>query len=301
MSISRNDILIKQARQASLNQRYGDTYGVPQSFFVTSLQSANLTLQRYLCLEEIELGSTWIDQDVETDVASNTIATDIFAFNKVYEVHFSADGTSFYELTQMYRRGEEGSGPPSEYYVEGGRIWLDSIPTTGTLRYRYEKRFERLDLRRGTVESYEVVTAPLQIVLAEDTIDTFELADTLPEYVCINDRYGNITARNIPVDSWDSSTRAISIPSSYALPSDEAIAVGSYVTCGPDSTTHAKFNDICEDFLVRYMKLDAYEIHSSEDWAASNPVLDRMLDQIAKVYAALPSSKMPIPETRGEY
>ncbi len=301
-TLERLDVLIKEARSFSLNSDYSDDSGIPQSFFISAAQNANVALNRAIVKEVPEVFADYIEINAVQDEDEYDQPTDIFAENMVYSIDYSADGNtaSWYPLDKGAFREAQYSGEPEEYVLDNGKIFISPTPnsSSGIFRVRYEKRKDNLDIRRGKVESITgTLPSPLTIVLVDDSWLSTELAEPF-EYVCINDAYGTILMRNVPIDSYDETTHTLTIVSGFESEDGETLPVGSYVTIGKDTTTHPKYSYMCKDYFLTYMQLAAMDIHSSTDSIETNPKLREVKEEIAEIYRHLPSGKTGIPERR---
>lgn len=297
---------MREARIAALETDYDDEeeHGLSDDFILGALKDSSNLIHLYLVNEKKEPFAAYKDIDV-ANVESVAVPTNIFSDNLIYQVWFSANGlagTFNIELESMYQRYNPLlSGTPEYYMVDGGYIYLDRKPTSGYIRTRYERLIDEPDLRRGQVLS-TTGTLPALTTITIDTTETVFYKEsywaTTPEYISINDRDGNVLMRNIPVESYDSSTGVITLDT-FSADTGETCPAESWVCFGGNSTTHIKLPSISKTFFKEYVKTIAFEGRSEDDIATSNPRMATFLEQIAEVYAQLPSGFNGIPTRRG--
>lgn len=304
--LPRIDLLIKSCRSKSLNEDYGDNYGIQDSFFLEALNDCLSDIQQYMVLSQTHPFSGYADIPAVSQQEGYLPPDDIFAPNLIYDVLYANDSTlQFQPLSRSssYRRDSSCMGMPEEWLADAGMIWLAPVPdrSGGTIRVQYERKLDSLDLRRGQVLSATVTNG----VLVELTIDpdssSFD-ADTLQdaEFLCLNSSLGNVTCRNIQVDSIDSETGIVAISGGgFTLPASAGVSIGDYACCGRDTTTHAKLPIIFKSYFVNYAQNEVNIEQSSTDTDETNPKLEKQLMAVAELYASMPGGTNPIPQQRG--
>lgn len=303
MSIPRIDLLLKDSRIASLSKDYGEEYGIQDDFFIVALNKAHNIIQRYLVTEMAEPFAAYKDYTAVVDTLSYALPTDIFSTNLVYDVRFSPTGLErdlSDPLDRMHYREYGSSGSPYKWMVDGGYLYLDQAPNAsgGLIRIRYERRLNKLDVRRGQVSNVGgVITLS---VLEVDTTTDDEEAFATAEYLSTVDNFGTVTCRNIQVSGYNSSTGAFTVVPK-TLETGEAISTGNWVLLGNSSSTHFQLPDCFEDYYIDFCKNEVYELLSEDEQSVSNPKLDRILAKCTEIYAQLPSGRTPIPEERKYY
>lgn len=300
MTIPRIDLLLKDSRIASLQEDYGDEYGIQDSFFIVALNKAHKNIQRYLVTEAAEPFAAYKDYAGVAGQLAYNLPSDIFSTNLVYDVRYSSTGLEADlcdPLEKMHYREYGSGGSPYKWMVDGNILYLDQAPTTsgGLIRIRYERALNKLDIRRGQVSNVGgVITLS---VLEVDTSTDDESAFATAEYLTTVDNFGTITCRNIQVNGYNSTTGAFTVvPKDYET--GEGISSGNWVLLGNSSSTHFQLPDCFEDYYIDFVKNEVYELLSEDEQSVSNPKLDRTLAKCAEVYAQLPSGLTPVPETR---
>lgn len=306
MTIPRVDLLIKDSRIASLQKDYGEEYGIQDDFFLVALNKANQNIQRYLVTEMAEPFAAYQDIDLVAGQVAYDVPSDIFATNLIYDVRVSLTGLErdLYEpLEKMTYRQYGQTGNPCAYLVDGNIIYLDSAPqsSTGFIRVRYERRLNKLDIRRGTIDS--VSTSATQLVaLSVDVSNDDEDALSAAEYITLVTTYGGVIVRNVQVTGYDTTTGNFTFPSAHTYTGDDTLATNAqYVCIGNSSSTHFQLPDCFEDYYIDFIKNEVYELLSEEEQQVTNPKLDRILAKCAEIYAQMPSGHNPIPEIRRYY
>lgn len=299
MSIPRVDLLIKDSRIASLSKDYGETYGIGQDFFIVALNKANLLIHTHIVTELPEAFVAYEDYTISGATESVTQPDDIFVTNYVYEARFKEAGQTYFNdpLEPLSYRGIGSTGAPDGFFLDAGRIYLDPIPSSGTLRVRYEQRINRLDYRRGQITSYAgTATNPTSIVLDDDDfLDSAAFTARTPEYVCVVDYAGTFNMKNIPIDSYDSSTRTLTIHSGFTSEAGETIPVGSFITFGANATTHSTLPDVAELFYIQFIQDEVNALLSSDDEKGSTAKQQYYLGKISEAFSLLPVTQRGIP------
>lgn len=239
--------------------------------------------------------STVFDDEYTQSVTSGTksypvSSGDALYGNKCRYCEYSDSGRSDDYWALRYSDIRElgaGAGSPTTYALRNGNVILGDIPNrSGYLRTVFPRRLDSLDLRRGRVETKtDNGTYFTQITLADDS-DLDADALTAAEYLCVNDKRGVVTYYSLPVYSYDSASRIVTLDSSSALLTAGTIAVGDYVTVGKFSTTHSKLEDPAEKYLLSYMSWKIFKRDSSTDAVEENSELASMEEEIVAVYGS---------------
>lgn len=153
------------------------------------------------------------------------------------------------------------------YHRRNGVIILDPIPSTadGYLRVTYERALDWLALRAGVVQSFTDTGTAITALAVDVTASDFLSNDlSAAQYLCINDRYGNVKMYNIPVSSFDPASGAFTMDS-FTYAEGESLASGDYVTVGKYTTTHSDLEDMCARYLTEYISRRIFKRDSSDD------------------------------------
>lgn len=295
MTLKRFDLLVRDARDQSANQRYSTTQGVPQREFVRYGNSAqdriyNLIMQAH---PSIFCKESFID--AVANQARYTLPTDVFIQHNVVKVDYSHNGNAInYFPLKLRTPRQEVSAPgyPESYFLRDGSMIVSPYPTssiTNGFRLNYQYIIPALDIRRGSIASF-VGTAPTltSFVITDDTVFTQENRDELSngyvDYVSIVTKDGVITAKNIPVVSYNATTRTVTC--NHTMAAGEVVANGSYVVYGANATTHSSLPPVCERYITTYMALSAQARDSNVvDVSTTSPILQaiekEILDSVA--------------------
>ena len=241
-------ILIDEVGDQSANPRADvtDTAGVSDNELLTYFRNAQRRLQNRIVANVPNTGlfDKRADFSLAIGDSSLTVPGDLFFNLKIKRIQISTDnGSNWYDLsvgassrvvlsTEIQR--------PTFYTVSGNDILFDgTLQSACTARITYVRRLDRLDIRRGTVEdTTDDATNYLTIVVADDEyLVPAQIEKYVGDYLCINDRRGNVLYYNLELDSWDEGTRTISLTN--ALMTDGPIPDGAYITLGTYSTTHS--------------------------------------------------------------
>lgn len=301
--ISRVDILLNKGREVGLAKTFSDTSGIQTAFLLEQLNQAEDNLQTSI-VNELTKAFVAFKEVSCSSTAQIAVPSDIFAQGYVHGVEYSASGSAadYQALEILHERDLETEGTPYYYLVLGDYIYLDRAPTAGKVRIQYEKTLDNFDVRRAQVSGFSPgVGSPTSIII--DDGSTYMTPDDLIstgtyEYICLNDRLGNVVMRNIPISSYDSTTRTFSVESGFVIDTGETIAIGNYVTIGHNTTTHPKGPDCFEQYYVEYLRWEVLKIRSSLDSTESNQKLKDILASIIETYHNLPMGVNPVPETR---
>lgn len=272
--------LITTARNHSLNATSSSSVGVSDDHFIQYFNDGQDRIQNLLAKIGVYLFETTTEIDIVSATRSYALPSRTLAGNRVRMVEYSRDGDSRHygplvQLTALQLSNDETSYPYG-YLVRNGTIVLSPVPQSGggKLRVTYAQRLDDLDIRRASVASRTDSGTAITALALSTTGDDVTALDG-GSYLCVNDRDGNVTMRNLRYDSYDDSTGVVTITgSSFTYDTGESIAVGDYVTLGQDTTTHSKLDPTIERYLVKYA---VREVVAIEDSSADVTQLDQML------------------------
>jgi hypothetical protein len=294
--------LIREAREIALFKTYGENYGFSDEKFILW---ANKGLDQFqAAIDGVRPRAFSTSKKITVDGGEYyNLPSNIIIENLVHEIAWKEQDTvgDWLILDPMMRPGQSEGGEPETVLVEGNKFYPNPIPTNGYFRVRYEAKLDRVDIRRGKIET---ANANFEWVdLVADTFDDTALsnAETDLSVVCVSDKYGNVTVRNLPIDSWDSSSRRLAFSSDFSADTGETIAAGSYITIGADTTTHPKLMPILRSCLLEYLKLCAQLTTSKTSSAATDREVAKLLGVVMDLYAQLPELSSELPEKGIDY
>ena len=254
--------LISEIRRDTNNTDFSSTSGISTEDFLRYSNWGQEMLQG-LILQSTPM--TFIAEkeiSVQANVEAYTIPDNVYLGERIVNVEYTFTGESkdYYKLPEemLSTRRNYPQNYPTSYLRRNGQIILQPPPTStqGKLRVNYERQLDRLDTRRGTVSAATVsgALAVTSITVDIASVSTDDIANfSTAQYICINDREGNVLAYNIPVSGYNSGTGGITIlGGTFTLQTGETIPVGSFVTIGKYTTTHSKLKDMCERFIQAY-------------------------------------------------
>lgn len=296
--------LITTARNHSFSTRSTSDVGIPDDHFIQYFNDAQDRIQSVLAKVGVYLFETITEIDITANTRTYSLPSRTLAGNRVRMVEFSHDGVSknyfpLRLLTTLQLSNDETTYPMG-YLARNNQIIISPIPRSagGKLRVTYAERLDDLDIRRGTVSSHtDSGTAITALTLSTSDDDVTALDGGT--YLCVNDRDGNTTLRNLRYDSYNDSNGVVTITgSSFTYDTGESITDGSYVTVGENTTTHSKLDPIVERYLIKYV---VREIVGIEDSSADVVQLDAMLvameGDIVDLYSPVNQDVQTIPIT----
>jgi len=282
----RIDYLITAVRNIGKNQNFSSTEGIQDEQIIQYMNDAQDYLQSAL-----NAGSTINKPFVTEKIISIVANQDGFSvpgrilYNKeIEQVEYSYDGQlanyRVLDKAHFINRVTNSSNFVEGYYVRGNKIYLIPIPNVsqGNLRVMYEYNLDDLDKRRGTVSVINGLTSTTftDMVLASDADESSTPNLSTIDYICINDKDGNVKVYNIPVGSYVTGTNTLTPAAGFTFQTGETFAPGDFVTFGKYSTTHSKLPDECETYLVHYAVEQLLHTDSSDDTPRESAILQRL-------------------------
>jgi hypothetical protein len=286
MATARLDILIRQARDATGNQTYSTTQGIPQREFV---KLANHAQERIFNKMQQKRSSLFLKEgflNATANTASVTLPTDIYLTHNVVSVEYSSTGNAqdYYPLNLRTPREQISvTGAPESYFLRNGSLIVSPKPpatVTNAFRLNYQFLLPDVDIRRAKISAF---SSGVSLTLTDDSTLTTETAEDLAngwvDYCTVVDKDGTIKARDIAVTSYNSSTRVLATPKT--LSAGESITAGSdYLVFGTYATTHSQVPKVCERYIYTYMKLFAQLRDSNTEALDTNPILKAIEEEI---------------------
>lgn len=226
--------------------------------------------------------------------------------SKIVQVEYSFDGSlqAYRPLRQrsLYERNSDSFTEPLYYILFNNQILLNPIPATSgfsSIRVTYYRSLDDLALRSGVVASRTIVGNDLSALALSTTGDdptALNLGASEQPYICFNDNFGNVTARNITYSAYDSGTGIVTLsPNPFVLQSNETVPVGSFATVGQYTTTHSKLPNDCERYLIVFATKRLLNQNSSVDEVAEDAELVAIEDDIISNFAPVSGDVQSIP------
>src|ERR1051325_6477160 len=167
MTLRRFDLLVRDARDQSSNQRYGANQGVPQREFCRYGNDAQERIYNKILQEHPTIFCKEGFVDSVSGQASYTLPSDIYLKHNVIKIDFSHNGSAInYFPLKMRTALQEISVPgyPSSYFLRDGSMIISPIPTasiSNAFRLNYQYTIPTLDIRRAKIASHTVVAGVL--------------------------------------------------------------------------------------------------------------------------------------------
>lgn len=260
--MKRIDQLIATIRRRTDNEDYSDTEGLAQNEIVEFVDEAQSDLQATILSElpNCPLFDTSVTVDLVAaqrayDLASTTLRP--FGGSMVRMVEYSTTGSvnDYYQLQQatLHELAVTSSNYPSAYDLRNGTLILSPTPSSavGTLRITFPKELNRLDIRRGQVASVTTASSEYTTITLESAPVPDDILEDEDYYICVVDAHGGVNYYNVPVVSYDSSTRILTLDDDVVT-SAGSITAGDWITFDKFSTTHSQLPDNCERYLIAY-------------------------------------------------
>lgn len=296
----RSELLEKQIRRASENERTGSADGISSEEIYQYLTDGLRFLQRKILLVKgapFRGTYTW-DADGSSYYG---LPFDLFSKSSVVAVFYSSSGeeTDYRPLEKVVSRERLfGDGCPRRYLIEDDRLYVSRYPDSGSFLMTYEKLRPSVDKRRATVGSQTTSNGQLTAL----TLSGYTAADyALSDHLTVVDFNGTVKMRGIPYTAVNSGTGVVTIQgTTYTYPSGSTIANGDYVCLGAYASTHPQIDDAFEDFLVTYGTRRLLKRDSSADAAdIAEELVDMWADGVA-VYAQ-ESDISDVPQTSDDF
>lgn len=297
--MQRLDLLIRQARTRSGNTKYGDKQGVSQRSYVAYANDAQQRIYNLIMQCRPTLFVKQATIDTVSGQAEYDLPTDVYLKHNLITVQYTPNGNAqlYYPLAQNYARNEVSiPALPESYFLRDGKLILTPIPMTGytdALRITYQYVIPQLDIRRALIAS--INTGTDTITLTDNTMLLQETESDLSEgwvdFVCVVDSNGVVLQRDIPVTSYDSTTKVLTC-------GDDITSAGAgtgYLVFGAYASTHSSLLDIAERYLVEYMTLRSQASDTSSEVGVTSQVLKMIEAEIIDAIESLEEDIFQIP------
>lgn len=308
----RIELLIRDSRDHTGNQSYGDNDGIPQRVWVRHFNDAQDRLFNRITQTHGSLYKKKSFLDIEAGEAEIDLPVDVYLRHNIQKVEFSRTGNAKdYVSLSLVAPLEEQSIPayPDSYFLRDGVLVLSPIPNTSIangIRLNYQYNIPRLDIRRAKISAVGQVGDTINtITLADDayltTLNETDLENEMVDYVCVVDKDGTIKAVAIPFGSYDSSTRVLTVDTGHDLSTDETVTVGDYIVFGSYSTTHCVLPPNCERYLQKYAETLVQIGSSNSDAVSNSKVLNDIEEDILASFETLEEDIFSIPLLTSEF
>lgn len=213
-----------------------------------------------------------------------SITDNIFLKNKFIAVEYSEDGSldDYQPLppASLHQRVTR-QGTPFQYIRRNGKILLNYIPNTSRslLRVNYYRALDKLDIRRGKITTPSATT----LVLANDSdLDSTAIANA--QYICTVSSLGVVKDYNIPITSYNSTTRTITFASQTVnAVANDYIVIGKYASTHLPADKPERMLDYCKVFAqARIFSTDSSTDEISERQEVKD-ILNDIVDQFTEM------------------
>lgn len=308
--MKRIDGLIQEARAASRNSANPDgTFAIPDEEFLRWANEAQIRAQAIILQAHAGARPFAYSEEVALVAGQEGYSPTkrLYLNRGVHQVRYSASGLAgdYVLLSQrnFINRNLNTGNFLDGYYQKAGQVCVIRPPASsaGTLELLYDKSIDDLDKRRAKVVS-TTGAAPAygEIILAlSPTPDNSSTPWNLStvEYVSICDSHGNPKCQNIPVESYESASRTLTISAGYSAKTGEAIDAGDWLTFHKWTVTHSQLPDEWEPYLILYMSEAALGRRSSNDKASVlSPKVASWEEQYMRLYKAQGAAPQEVPQ-----
>lgn len=292
----RSELLEKQSRRASENERVGSSDGISSEEVYQYFTDGLRFLQRKILLAggtPFRGSFTWS----ATGAESYALPFDLFTQNNIVALFYSDSGNAedYRPLDRIVERERLfGDGCPGRYLIEDGYVYVSRYPRFGSFLMIYDKLRPSIDKRRATVASSTTAGGALTaLTLAGYTAADYALSD----HLTIVDFNGVVKMRGIPYTAVNAGSGVVSIlGGSYTYPVGSTIAVNDFVCLGSYASTHPQIDDCFEDFFVTYGQRRLLKRDSTADAEDIAEELSAMWQDGVAVYAMDSDiSQVPMP------
>jgi len=256
--------LIKQIRRHTENvtesgQIAGANDGISDMEVVEALSNAQ---ERLVAAIHLTNNKLLTKESVITPVASQELYDlpfDIYTDSHIVDFQWSSTGQArdYRTLERVsFKERHQVEGNPTRYILRAKKVLVNPIPTAANQSglIQYNPRLPKLDIRRGQVD-VATLTADAITTLTLDNAWGVALADASFDEIdalCVVDRDGIIKMKNIPIDSVNTTTGAVTVASGFTFDAGETIAVDDYVVLGEYATTHSELPELAERYLLMF-------------------------------------------------
>lgn len=305
--MKRIDFLVGMARKLSENESVSIANDIADEEFIQKANDGQDRLQAVISNTK-ETGKTFVVEKIIQGVANQdgySINDRIFFSKSIENIQFSHDGNlaNYRPLKKllMENRITDSGDWPTGYYRRRGMFFPVPILNSNAGRFRvlFERSLDDLDKRRARVLAVTGLTSTTftSITLTDTDESSSPVNLTNIDYICICDSDGNVKAYNIPVASYDSSSKVLTPRAGFTfLNEGELIEEDNYVTFHKYTTTHSQLADECESYLIEYMVEAIKHRDSSNDFAEQSEILKRTEKTIVDVYKKQSAELQEIPQ-----
>ncbi len=265
--------LITECREDTGNQSFSSTTGISDAKFVRALNYGLENAQGIISRTCPKLFQSQKVINVVANQEAYTIPDRLYLGTRIVNVEYSPTGqaSDYFKIFEqaLIRRDSWARDAAVCYIRRNGEILLQPLPAsaiTSGLRVIYERQVDTLALRAGIITGFSKSATnltSLTLNTASDDATNLQVA----QYICVNDKYGNVKMYNVPISAYNPGTGVITIQGgTFAFQPGEDATIDDYVTIGQYTTTHGKLADPVERYVKSYAN---WEILSKDTASAT--------------------------------
>jgi hypothetical protein len=235
--------------------------GIDKNFILFALNQGKQQIQNAIANLHPNFFASYVTAPITTRTLSFPIPDSAINSNRIIELSYSeTDVIDTYRKLRFVTPNEitYGEGSPCFYTILGNNISVMPVPETGFYRFLIQKRDPTLDLKRGTVETITQSGGQLtEIVLtANELLNNVNItALQTAEWVTAVDFKGDILLDEIPIVSYTSSTRTLSVVPNGRTYNNELIGGGQTIVIGDRASTHSMLPIETQTYYVEWAKI----------------------------------------------
>ena len=285
----RSDILVERLKTWTrntdqLNQTGETLEGIDSNFILHALNEGKDMIQMGIVNVHQNFLAEFVTEAISSRSKTFAIPAQSVTGSKIIRLEYSPDSAeaNYYRLKKHNQADMVYTeGNPRYYDVLGSNILVEPVPLAGNYRFLMPVRDPELDLRRGTVETVSAPSSSLvSITLVDDTLLSTPNVAALEEaeWVCVVDYAGVAQISSIPVASYSSGSRTLTMQSGFSYTS--GISAGHYVVIGHRATTHSQLPFECMRYYIEWAKARILNFDSNADSIQELPFLKALREQI---------------------
>lgn len=283
----RLEFLINQVRQSTDNK---DTNGIPNSEIVGYFNDA----QRHITALIFKTNpyADFFKVQVELPAVSSgeyIIPSDCFSTNalSMVEARF-ADTSNNKGYSRIKPISESEFSYIFGYFTRDNKVLIsgqNDVAQLQNVRITYFKQLPSLDIRRGTIGTVIANTS-----VAVSSLDT--------EIFTMDDHFSTVDAQG---DQVVDEIYSASIASPLLVSDTAGILSGQYLVSGRNSCNKSQLPDVCESYLLDYVKQRIYTRNNYDDANKQIYFTQEQKDQIISIFAKNKKDDETVPVTDVEF
>lgn len=315
MAFKRVEFLIKRSRRISDNEEFdndpSNPLGIVDDEVVGHIGDAQDNLKARISEVHPKLFETEEKINLVANQEVYPLPTDLYLGGRIVHVEalFSNREGDYYTLGHKGIKSRLPNIPaqfPHFYIRSGGNLIIQPRPLTNVtdgIRVTFQRKIPDLDIRRGKITASTIVADNVQDItldiapllardanlpqIAERTLDDFD-------FLTVVGSDGTVKMRDIPYDSYDSTTGIVTITPGFDRQTGETITAGDYLLGGAYSTTHSHLPETCERYLIAYAAWKMQKRDSMIDSRDQERELIAMLNEIVDAFREIDNDQVEL-------